>query len=293
MIRVGPAGWSYPDWEGIVYPRPRPSGFDPLAFLARQFDAVEINSSFYALPKREASATWVRRVEGAPALRFTAKLHESFTHGDDDFARLQPDIDAFRDGIQPLVDADRLGGLLAQFPLRYQFGARELRRIDALRRRFDPTPLIVEVRHRSWYQPVALREFAALDGVSLAAIDLPQAADHPPDTHATPGPIGYLRLHGRNSNAWFSRNAGRDQKYDYLYGHDELVVIGARAKELAADGRPTYVITNNHFEGKAVANAMELVAALNGRLASAPERLRRRYPQLARSTRPEGQQELF
>lgn len=293
MIRVGPAGWSYPDWEGIVYPRPKPRSFDPLAYLARQFDAIEINSSFYSLPRRETTTTWARRVEDAPSFRFTAKLHQSFTHGEDDFARLQPDIQAFRDGVQPLVDAGRLGGLLAQFPLRFQFGARELRRIDELRCRFDPSPLIVEVRHRSWFEPAALREFAALAGVSLAAIDLPPAADHPPDAHATPGPIGYLRLHGRNCAAWFSRSAGRDQKYDYIYGDDELVAIASRARSLAADARPTYVITNNHFEGKAVANAMELVAALNRRQASAPESLRRRYPQLAKSTRPEGQQQLF
>jgi uncharacterized protein YecE (DUF72 family) len=74
MIRFGTAGWQYRDWEGIVYPNPRPRGFDPLAYLAGFFDLVEINSSFYGPPQHAASRGWLARVADHPDFRLTAKL---------------------------------------------------------------------------------------------------------------------------------------------------------------------------------------------------------------------------
>ena len=79
-IRVGPAGWSYPDWKGQVYPKPQPRGFDPLTYLAQYFDAVEINATFYRIPTQAMTRQWVERVTRFPAFRFTAKLWQGFTH---------------------------------------------------------------------------------------------------------------------------------------------------------------------------------------------------------------------
>ena len=61
-IRVGPAGWSYQDWAGQVYPKPQPRGFDPLRYLARYFDAIEINSTFYRPAAPKTVESWLRRV---------------------------------------------------------------------------------------------------------------------------------------------------------------------------------------------------------------------------------------
>ena len=58
-VRFGTAGWDYPDWFGKVYPKPKPKGFDPLRYLAEYFQTVEINSTFYRLPRRDAVARWV------------------------------------------------------------------------------------------------------------------------------------------------------------------------------------------------------------------------------------------
>jgi len=69
MIRVGPAGWAYKDWEGIVYPKPR--GFDPVTYLARFFDTIKINSSFYGLPQMAAAQAWIEHADGNPRFRFT------------------------------------------------------------------------------------------------------------------------------------------------------------------------------------------------------------------------------
>ena len=62
MIRVGVAGWSYPDWAGVVYPRPRPKGFDELAYLSRFVDTIEVNSTFYHPGSVKNALSWSRRV---------------------------------------------------------------------------------------------------------------------------------------------------------------------------------------------------------------------------------------
>ena len=119
MIRVGPAGWSYPDWEGIVYPRHRRAAFHPLRHLAHFVDCVEINSTFYALPAEQHVVAWTRVLEGRPEFVFTAKLHRDFTHGPwpSDESHAQRLAQAFEAALAPLRSSGRLKALLAQFPV--------------------------------------------------------------------------------------------------------------------------------------------------------------------------------
>jgi uncharacterized protein YecE (DUF72 family) len=292
MIRVGPAGWSYADWEGPVYPRPKPKGFHPLAYLARYVDLMEINSTFYATPKAENAAHWSQLVAAHPTFRFTAKLHQDFTHSAKPLEGLVREVGEFHAGLEPLIEAGRLSALLAQFPASFHCEPATRGRLTDLRRHFSRVPLVLELRHASWFEPSALRFVGDL-GASLAAIDLPQGKNHPPDEHPTPGPIGYLRLHGRNAAAWFARESVRDQKYDYLYASAEVAELAQRARRIASGHDETFVVTNNHFEGKAVANALELLAALTGEKVRAPLQLVERYPQLEASAKPEGQGDLF
>ena len=100
--RIGTAGWAYPHWQGVVYPKSRPPGFHPLDFLSRQFDVVEINSSFYQMLKPEIVMLWMKRVQSNPQFQFTAKMHKDFTHG-----RLLNDaaVAQFKDGLWPLLRA--------------------------------------------------------------------------------------------------------------------------------------------------------------------------------------------
>lgn len=291
MIRVGPAGWSYADWEGVVYPRQKPKSFHPLAYLARFVDAIEINSSFYGIPRSEHAQRWVALVAHDPQFRFIAKLHQDFTHGTTALDALQREVGEFRAGIDPLLRSGKLAALLAQFPIGFRFEALAVQRLEGLRASFADLPLVLELRHRSWFEPGPLKLVESL-GCSLAAIDLPAAHDHPPAEHPTPGPLGYLRLHGRNAAQWFG-GGGRDQRYDYLYTSAEVEELGARARRLAGAHDQTFVITNNHFEGKAVANALELLAALRGKAVPAPQSLVARYPRLGAVALPEAQRELF
>ncbi len=294
MIRVGPAGWSYPDWEGRVYPSRKPAGFHALRFLAPFVDCIEINSSFYALPRAEHAASWARLVDAWPRFRFVAKLHRSFTHEDEPEDPLVWDgaAKSFLEGLVPLERARKLACILVQFPASFLFGATQVRRLGRLHALLDGRALVLEVRHQSWFSPPALDTVRGL-GYSLAWIDLPAAWNHPPDWHGPTGPVGYLRLHGRNATTWFARDATRDDRYDYLYGRDELGALAGKARRIESHTGDAYVITNNHFEGKAVANALELAALLRGEPVPAPAELVRAFPHLAPLVRVEGQGELF
>src|SRR5215831_17103789 len=104
-IRVGPAGWSYADWDGIVYPRPRPRGFHEAQYLAQFFDTVEINTSFYQPLRAAMAESWLARVEQNSDFKFTAKLWRRFTH---ERQASHEDEKAFKAGLAPLVASGRL-----------------------------------------------------------------------------------------------------------------------------------------------------------------------------------------
>src|SRR5512140_2796569 len=112
-IRSGPAGWSYSDWEGVVYP-PHGAKFDELAYLAQFFDTIEINSPFYRIPPPTHAKSWVRRVGSNRDFKFTTKVYRGFTHEPDSLEA--DDLTAFRNYLDPLASSDRLGALLLQFP---------------------------------------------------------------------------------------------------------------------------------------------------------------------------------
>jgi uncharacterized protein YecE (DUF72 family) len=102
-----------------------------------------------------------------------------------------------------------------------------------------------------------------------------------------------MRLHGRNATSWFRTEAERDEKYDYLYDRSELTEIAQRARRIATGHDQTTVITNNHFSGKGIANAIELLYLLDGVPPLAPPELVESFPELRAITRIEGQQSLF
>lgn len=293
MIRVGTAGWSYADWEGRVYPRSKPHGFHPLPLLAKTFDCVEVNSTFYALPSATHAARWAQLVVGRPPFRFLVKLNRDFTHGVQ--TEEWPDkAEAFLRGVEPLRTARRLSALLVQFPVSFLFGKQEVRRLGEIHGLFGEIPLVLEVRHESWFSRPALDTIRGLS-YSIAHIDLPRAWNHPPVDYASTGPIGYLRLHGRNADAWFRHGSGRDEQYDYLYSPEELGPLCRKARRLETEHDDTYVITNNHFAGKAFANGVELLHQLRREPIPVPRELIETFPHLESMTEPhrEGQQELF
>ncbi len=256
-LYVGPAGWDYPDWQVVVYP-PGVKGAARLAYLAGLFNVVEINVTFYRpLASRDAER-WLAAVAGQPWFHFTAKLWQVFTHE----RRLDaPELTLFREGLQPLLDAGRLGALLAQFPYCFHNTAENRHYLLSLKSHLPGFPLAVEVRHRSWQQS-AVREFLASAGFEFCNIDQPQVSYPMGATRWVTGSKGYLRCHGRLKEKWFEFGADRGARYDYLYGPEELAELAGRTGELLDKAPEVYVIFNNHPAGQAVANALELLHIL-------------------------------
>ena len=276
MIRFGPAGWDYPDWRGAVYPKPAPRGFDPLAYLARWFETVEVNSTFYRPARAEVARAWCERVGAHRAFRFTAKLWKRFTHEREVYGA--DEVKAAREALDAIAAERRLGAVLAQFPWSFRRDAAALEWLRDLFRALDGLPLVVEVRHASWNVPETYAELAE-QGVGFVNVDQPLFRHSMRPSEVATAPVGYVRVHGRNYKDWFREKAGRDARYDYLYTAAELAPWAERARALAEDPRveDVYVVTNNHFEGKAVANATMLKAMVEDRLVPAPPDLVERY----------------
>ncbi|HEX5481571.1 MAG TPA: DUF72 domain-containing protein [Terriglobia bacterium] len=281
-IRIGFAGWSYPDWNGVFYPKPRPRGFRELAFIAQFFTVSEINSSFYRPPRAEWVQRWIDQVRHCPNFQFTAKLWRGFTHERNAGSE---DEKAFREGLSPLVEQKRLGAVLLQFP--WSFKNTEDRReyLADLIQRFGDYPLVVEVRHGSWNE---LEVFAWLreQGVGICNIDQPLIGKSlRPSAHATSA-IGYVRVHGRNAEHWFAKNKGVSERYDYLYSLEELEPWAERIRSIAQKADVVYVIANNHPDAKSVVNAFQLENLISGKPVLAPAALIERYPVLAGISSP-------
>jgi uncharacterized protein YecE (DUF72 family) len=275
-IRVGPAGWSYKDWAGQVYPKPQPRGFDPLSYLAQYFDAIEINSTFYRIPEAKTTQRWVARVADHPDFRFTAKLWQGFTHEGTASAQ---DAAAFRHAMASLKEAGKLGAILVQFPYRFHHTAENRTLVQRLADAFRDYPLVLEIRHRSWDRTDVFAWLEAL-GIGFCNIDQPQVSYGIGLTQVVTSPVGYLRLHGRNAAMWFAEEANAAARYDYRYRAEELRELMDAAEVISRRARDTYLITNNHFRGQAALNALELRHSLQRAPVPVPPPLLVAYPEL-------------
>jgi uncharacterized protein YecE (DUF72 family) len=293
-IRVGTAGWSYKDWDGVFYPPGLARRkIHPLEYLARFFDTTEINTSFYGPLKPALAKLWCRKVATVnPNFLFTAKLYRAFTHSPlavmepTSAATIRPtaeDEALTREGLDALATEGRLGALLIQFPISFKNTSLNREYLDRLLRQFIEYPRVVEVRHSSWNDAAALATFAR-QNVGFCNIDQPLLGRSLAPTEHVTAAIAYIRLHGRNYENWFvdrgSESDNRNDRYNYLYKESELESWRARIATVAEKARTTYVITNNHYESKAGVNALELKSMLTGQRVPAPPTLIQKYPEL-------------
>jgi uncharacterized protein YecE (DUF72 family) len=288
-VRVGTAGWSYKDWDGIFYPPGMSHRKQhPLEYLARFFDTTEINTSFYGPLKPEWAKLWCRKVAAVNKnFLFTAKLYRAFTHSPipvmepTSAATIRPtddDESRTREGLDAIAGEGRLGALLIQFPVSFKNTSLNREYLDRLLRQFIEYPRVVEVRHSSWNDAATLDAFAQKN-VGFCNIDQPVLGRSLAPTEHVTGAIGYVRLHGRNYEQWFDSD-NRNDRYNYLYSEPELAGWKEKIATVAERALTTYVITNNHFESKAGVNALELKAMISGHRVLAPPTLVEKYPEL-------------
>lgn len=280
-VRIGPAGWSYEDWKGIVYPIGMPRTLHPLTYLSEFFDTIEVNTTFYRPPLARQCASWIDKVAGNPRFLFTLKLWRRFTHERASWPDVS-EIAAVNEGLAPLAETGKIGAVLIQFPWSFRRTSENrswlARALDA----FSAYPLAVEMRHASWSRPEVI-EGLARRGVALCNIDQPLFRDSiAPSAHVT-ARVGYVRLHGRNYGDWFREDAGRDERYDYLYSRAELEPWIDKVRQIRQQAEQVFVITNNHYRGQAVVNALEMQAAIGRTNLDLPPQLLSAYPRLADS----------
>ncbi len=288
-IRIGTAGWSYKDWDGVLYPpEVTRKKLHPLEFLARYFDVVEINTSFYGHIRPELGRLWCRKAAAVnPNFLFTAKLHRSFTHSPlavmepTSAASIRPndeDERLAREGLESLAGEGKLGALLIQFPVSFKNTSLNREYLEQLLRQFIEYPRVVEVRHSSWDNLETIAEFTR-QNVGFCNIDQPALGRSlTPTEHVTSG-VGYVRLHGRNYEQWFDSD-DRNDRYNYLYKPAELEKWKQRVEVIAQKAETIFVVANNHFEAKAAVTALELRHLLSGKKVPAPETLVKSYPEL-------------
>ena len=293
-IYVGTAGWSYKDWEGIVYPAQIKKSQHPVEFMARYIDVLEINTSFYGHIKPEWGKLWSRMARAVnPQFIFTAKLNRAFTHSPiavnestsaDTIRATEEDERLAREGLESVAAEGTLGAVLAQFPISFKNTNANRDYLESVIEKFKQFPLVVEVRHNSWTNEGTLRYFTE-KGVAFCNIDQPKLGKAITPTEHVTAPLAYVRLHGRNYDQWFDSDS-RNDRYNYLYTDPELRGWKTRIDNIAEKAQKTFVIANNHFEGKAAVNALQLKNMITGRPVRVPDTLLKKYWELGEIAEP-------
>jgi uncharacterized protein YecE (DUF72 family) len=249
-VLVGTSGYSYDDWVGPVYPQGS-ARQDFLSLYSREFPIVELNFSYYQQPNPRMLD---RMIDGTPSgFTFALKANRSMTHEIDE--NWEKDIQAFRQGIQPLVGAGRLAAVLLQFPYSFGYTPESRSRLSTLCEKLEGLPLAVEFRKSEWLREQVF-EGLRRRGVSLVSVDEPDLPKLLPPTTETTGPFAYVRFHGRNKEAWWTGdNASR---YDYLYNADELQEWVQRIRLILERVPVLLLFFNNHWRGNAAQNAREM-----------------------------------
>jgi uncharacterized protein YecE (DUF72 family) len=235
-VVVGCSGWNYAHWRnGVVYP-PRLPPSRWLAHYATLFDSVEVNSTFYRLPREPAVARWVE--QSPPSFCFAIKASRYLTHVKR-LTELGPGLDRFYERIRPLVESPKLGPVLWQLPPTFR---RDDERLEAALRALPPGRHCFEFRHASWFAGdvyALLREHAA----ALVIGDRPEV--HAFQSHELTADFTFVRFHygsrGRRGN--YSERELEDwaRRIDGWRGQVDV-----------------YAYFNNDWEGFAVRNGLWL-----------------------------------
>lgn len=256
---IGTSGYSFPDWVGPFYP-PGMASRDFLPYYAQHFGCVEVNSTYYGIPAPRVLEQMAARTPAG--FRFIVKVNQAMTHRGDDSRELHQ---KFRDAIQPLKEAGKYHGLLAQFPWAFRRDEASKARLERLREHLSGEPLWIEFRHASWMHP-RLPDWLRERDLGYCAVDEPALPGLvPPVAHVTNG-IGYVRFHGRNAKHWWGPRAGspeaaapagrREQlRYDHDYSEGELMEWMARLNQMAQTAKQTYLFFNNCHAGQAAKSA--------------------------------------
>lgn len=263
---VGLGGWEHESFDHCLYGVNTEYSSVKLRYYARFFDTVEVRQTFWddSLGLNDA-LQWMDAVAENKRFRFQVKLHKSFTHTRDFKPELATRV---REMLLELLKNERLGALLVQLPYSFTNTGANRYYLEKLGELFSGFPVYVEFRNESWNDVHLLRNFLRDTQLQVVNADFPRIKQLMPFVAEVTGSTAYVRLHGRNGKGWLLN--GMDTRYDYLYNTKELREIVRRLAALeqkclagGTQGKRIVVIFNNTTNGKAIANALQLISMLH------------------------------
>jgi uncharacterized protein YecE (DUF72 family) len=258
-ILVGTSGYSYAEWADAGFYPPETGPGRMLAYYTRMFSAAELNYTWYQMPSAPAVERMLTQVP--PDFSFAAKLTRYLTHEVDESA-WRGYVNAYREGMSPLIQSGQLAAILLQFPPSFHRIHKNRYYLAALLDALDGLPIAVEFRHVSWATDSV---YTTLEqrGVALVCVDAPAISDLFPRLDLVTSPdLFYIRFHGRNVRGWRSGNMQKQFNYDYT--DKELREWTNEAIErMAGQARKGLLFFNNHVRAQAPRNALRLIEMLS------------------------------
>jgi uncharacterized protein YecE (DUF72 family) len=260
VIRLGTCSWADAGLLAAWYPPTVRTPADRLAHYAQRFDVVEVDSPFYRLPTPETAARWAERTP--PAFTFHVKASGELTGHRQ--AELADAARAFREAVAPLEASGKLHGVLLQYPpwlAKSREAARAILDTAAL---LEPLVPLVEFRHASWLGPDELPttlELCRRNGLAFVSLDAP--ANALPRVAETTHGVAYVRFHGRNRATWFRKVETSAERFDWLYGREELAEWVEPLRRLDEQADEVYALFNNNRDDFAPRSAQLLRGLLD------------------------------
>lgn len=256
-ILIGTSGFDYPEWKGVFYPLDLKRA-DFLKYYATQFNALELNNTFYNMPTAERLLSFYDRSEGK--LKFSIKANRLLTHEiDRNWERAAAD---FKQAVTALQDKDCLSAVLFQLPQSFHYTDENRIYLSKLLQQFEGFPNVVEFRHKEWIKESVFEGLEKLK-TGIVYCDMPQLSKLP-DAQAVKTPFlssnAYIRLHGRNADSWYANDSSPNgsSRYTYDYSDEELKFFVPVIKAASDGGKRVHVFFNNHPDGSGAKNAATL-----------------------------------
>jgi uncharacterized protein YecE (DUF72 family) len=292
--RFGTASWTDPTMTapGVFYPAGASTAEERLRYYASQFSVVEVDSTYYALPNKRTAEGWVQRTPSD--FVFDIKAHALMTGQPTEVARLPKSLKEelpaelkekkriyrkdmppelldgvyaqFREALEPLIEARKLGAIFVQFP-KWVFPSNEARELILEPRQRLALPIAVELRHGSWFNEKNAERtvrFLQDNKIAYVAVDEPQGfkSSVPPVVVATNDDLAVFRFHGRNAENWEKKDIPPSERFRYLYDEDELADWTPKIATVAKSTKETHVVYNNCFSNYGTTNAREAAKLL-------------------------------
>ena len=272
-VRVGTCSWADESLVKWWYPRGVRTSEERLRYYAERFDTVEIDSTYYRLPDEENVHKWVERTPRG--FLFHVKAFAMMTRHPVKLEQLPEDLRAdapvdergrverpsrelrsevfsrFHAALEPFRAAGKLGGILLQLPSYVVCKPASLEYLRWAKEQLRGDEMLVEFRHRSWLDDENRdRTLAFLDelGAGHVVVDAPktEARNLVPTVLALTSPTLYVRFHGRNAATWNKRGGSAAERFDYLYGDEELREWVGPIRELAGEAEQAFAMFNNN-----------------------------------------------